>query len=311
MRSIHVAAALLSGMFAFGTSAYASIVAGDHFNLSPIGTQATNYGNGVYTGNSALVGSGPAVTGFNAGTNWAGSTITDTYTTPASTGLSYTDPNGSVLPTSGGLVQYTGPSSASTALDRVTRSSNDATARTAYYASALIDVGSFANTTDQGLVELKFGSSAYVQFGLRNKNAVVISAAGGSLNATQTAAAATTSGSYAAGSTHLLVLKILGQTGGNDAVSLFIDPTLSSVDSGTQLNVTGGLALLPDAGDKLGLIGFYGARSLGASNSAYFDEVRVGTTWADVVPEPSPACLAIPAGASVLLLARRRRCTIA
>ena len=303
----HAAAALTLVSFIAVIPARGGVVAGDHFNLSPIGTQATNLGTGVYTGGSALVGSGPAVTGFNSGTNWAGSTITETFVTPSGDGLNYTDSNGLALPTSGGLVQYTGPSGVSTSLDRVTRATNDATSRTTYYASSLVNVGSFANTTDQGLLEFKFSLSTYVQFGLRNKNAVILNGTGGSVSSSQTASAATTSNAYTAGTTHLLVLKIVGQAGGNDNVSLFIDPTDLSTESGTTLNVTNGLALLPDAGDKLSLVGLYGGRTLGTGNSAYFDELRFGTTWADVVPEPSLAAVCSPAAAVVLLLSRRRR----
>jgi hypothetical protein len=227
--------------------------------------------------------------------------------TPNSTGLNYTDTNGLSLSTSGGMVQYTGPTGASTALDRVTRASNDVTSRTTYYASALVNVGSFANTTDQALVEMKFSLNTYVQFGLRNKNAVIINATGGSVSSSQTAAAATTSNAFLAGTTHLLVLKIVGQAGGNDAVSLYVDPTDLNAESGTLLSVASGLALLPDAGDKLSLMGFYGARTLGTSNSAFFDEIRVGTTWADVVPEPTVAAAFPFVGMATLLMGRRRR----
>jgi len=204
-------------------------------------------------------------------------------------------------------VQYTGPTGVSTALDRVTRGSNDATSRTTYYASALVNVGSFANTTDQGLVEIKFSLNTYVQFGLRNKNAVIINATGGSVSSSQAAAAATTSNAYSAGTTHLLVLKVVGQAGGNDAVSLYIDPTDLTAESGTLLTVTNGLALLPDAGDKLSLVGLYGARTLGTSNSAFFDEIRVGTTWGDVVPEPTSLAACPLLGIATLLMGRRRR----
>jgi len=312
MRSVkHATAALALVLSACCAPSIGSVVLGDHFNLSPIGSQATDLGAGVYTAGNALVGSGPAVTGFNAGTNWAGSGITGTVITPSGSGLQYVDSDGHVLPTSGGMVQYTGPSGASTALDRAIRTSNDSTSRSAYYASALLNVGSFDNTTDQALVELKFAQGTYIQFGLRNKNAVILSAPGGSVGASQAAAAATTSNAFAAGTTHLLVLKIVGQTGGNDAVSLFVDPTNLAAESGTLLSVTNGLALLPDAGDKVGLLGFYGARSLRTTNSAFFDEVRVGTTWADVVPEPSGAVLAGSFAAVGLVLARRRRASMA
>jgi hypothetical protein len=104
-----------------------------------------------------------------------------------------------------------------------------------------------------------------------------------------------------AAATYLLVGKISKTSGGNyNRVDLFVNP-ISTIEPA-----------LPDATDLgdagIGTLSHFSVRSfnLDVDDIYQFDDVRIGTTFADVVPEPgSIALLGIAAGG--LLTTRRRR----
>jgi MYXO-CTERM domain-containing protein len=96
----------------------------------------------------------------------------------------------------------------------------------------------------------------------------------------------------------LLVYKIefgAGTTTGNERVSLFVNPAL-----GTEPATASASAL--DVGsfifDRIRI-------QAGNGDSGSVDEIRFGTTYADVVPEPSAALMAA-LGVFSLVLRRRR-----
>jgi hypothetical protein len=99
---------------------------------------------------------------------------------------------------------------------------------------------------------------------------------------------------------HLVVLKlVMSSTAASDEVTFFYDPADVSSEAGSTA-----------AGTMTGLNLRFDRMSFGTSGSASiaFDEIRMGTTWADAtgVPEPSTALLA---AAALPLVARRRRVT--
>jgi hypothetical protein len=112
----------------------------------------------------------------------------------------------------------------------------------------------------------------------------------------------------ALGSTHLVVVSytyVSGTT--NDIVKMWLDPDSSTFNAGTAptatLTANGTSADLTTVYDSIRL----GAQS-GTPSKVMVDELRVGTTWADVTPIPEPATVGmIGLGAVITLLVRRMR----
>ena len=112
------------------------------------------------------------------------------------------------------------------------------------------------------------------------------------------------------GTTAFWGLKIDNVAGGNETYSILIDPDLSNPNWGApdltsgplvDLGVPSELFLETWARDPTGISGtqYYGA---------LFDEIRIGTSWADVAPIPEPATLTVLGiGCVLALLCRSRR----
>ncbi len=93
---------------------------------------------------------------------------------------------------------------------------------------------------------------------------------------------------------HLFVVKfVLGATAASDSVTVWLDPVLGANDPAGGITVTGKDITF----DRLALSDYDG-------NSANWDEIRWGTDFASVIPEPSAALLG---GLGMFALLRRRR----
>lgn len=108
------------------------------------------------------------------------------------------------------------------------------------------------------------------------------------------------------GATYFLVGRISTdgpQATNYDQIDLWVNPsTLDLANLGApNQSITGNLGVAPATG-----LSWFGVRTnaLDAADSYLFDELRIGTSYASVVPEPGRAGLAL---ASVLLLFLRRR----
>ncbi len=97
------------------------------------------------------------------------------------------------------------------------------------------------------------------------------------------ATSAAVTASLAAG-THLVVVRYTFQSG-NDRADLWVDP--SSGDYGA-VTAPGSLGNTTGSSDPSALAYFQIDTPSGAGPSLYLDEVRIGTTWADVVPSGGP-----------------------
>lgn len=109
--------------------------------------------------------------------------------------------------------------------------------------------------------------------------------------------------------THFYVLHMVTPASGNITTTLYIDPPASSLGVGSA-PAAGSLYTNSATPDTTRAPYTFDTVRLGAFNSAgtvRFDELRVGTTWADVSPTPEPASAGLLAVAAAGLLARRRR----
>jgi hypothetical protein len=106
------------------------------------------------------------------------------------------------------------------------------------------------------------------------------------------------------GVTHLIVGRItFSDTTNQDAVTLWLDPVIS----GTTVP-TGGITALGEINSGRLATPTLGVRGGGSFNGGTFDEIRIGTAYADVVAVPEPATLTVAlAGLGVLGLVRRKR----
>ncbi len=101
------------------------------------------------------------------------------------------------------------------------------------------------------------------------------------------------------GETVFVVLRYNFDSVNGDSASLFINPTPGSAEPAAQLTVTAGTALTLNTGIQ----SFFVRNNSVEPDTLLIDELRIGTSWADVtpvaVPEPSAAALA---GCGLLVL---------
>lgn len=111
-----------------------------------------------------------------------------------------------------------------------------------------------------------------------------------------------------AGSTHLVVVSYQMNSGFlNDVVNFWLDPDMSTFGNETApaplLTLTGAQADAP----SLNMFELNNASAMPVG--VLFDEIRVGTTWADVTPIPEPATIGmLGLGALMTVALRRVRC---
>ena len=241
---------------------------------------------GEYAAGVSITGTGPTggtILGFSG--NWSGDNNEFGQYTSIASGLNYSS-GFQILDTADGAVQYVRTASGQFAKNQV-RSTSGFGDNTGYWASTFIQYVSSSLTPASVVLHLE-GCDEF-SFGITNGQAFFTGSGGG------------LGSSLAEGETHLLVAHIREPgDGGNELVDLWVNPSQLGVDmlgdpleAATYTGNSGSNNFIFNVGSpfsQLDLNADFGQDDLG-----FFDEVRVGTSFADVVPftVPEPASVAM------------------
>ena len=232
-----------------------------------------------YTANSTVTGSG--------GTGWTGAWAA--FGTGSSTNVTPGSVTYSTLETTGNSSYVTTTSGTSGIARSLGTTFSDATTNTIYL--------SFTFNWDTGTrffgLQLMNGTSSAIELNkFSGQTNFGIQAAG-------------TGGAITQDTNNLAVVRIDFVAGGTDTVRLFLNPSSMGTEPGSATS-TSSAASYTINGIRLAT-GFTSAPNTTAA--ATFDEIRIGTTWADVVPVPEPGVASLLLGSlgAVVLLARMRR----
>lgn len=270
----------------------AIIAASNHCHAAVLAYDGFSSGN--YTAGQ-LLGQNPAITGFNgtwsAGSNiyWGNSTIALTYSGVASdnTGGTFSNATGgrSVRPMSTIL------------------GGNGASGTSVYYISLMMQ-NSAVNLSNYRAFELEsqfnnrnFQLGAAADTGSTNWGMRVTTSSSSFLTANSSVASV-------AGQTVFAIVKLTySDVAGGDSAQLWINPSdLSSEVLSTNSVSLSGFDFLHNSAKNVSFASFSG------SGTSYWDEVRVGTSWADVTPIPEPTTWGLLAvGLTAVVIFRRRR----
>ena len=119
------------------------------------------------------------------------------------------------------------------------------------------------------------------------------------LSETTGTASASTGVSRALNQTYLMALKIDFIDASSDRVTLYVDPT----PGGSTPDVIG-TSIMTTSDLNIGALTFYPGSG---SNVGALDEIRFGTSYADVAPVPEPATMLLLGIGGVACIVRRRR----
>ena len=276
----HLAGAI--SILALTTSAHAAVIATEFFNgygTSDLNTSGLSGGTGAWTSNWSASDNGYAsganlsygAAGYDNTPNLSGSSngaasFASATASPSVTFRTLNDGDASTIWTSS-LISMDGSDRAILWIDATASAGND----------------DFIGVID-GQIAIRYNGTTIGTNGLYGNNT------NPNGNATFTFGTA------------LLLAKLEVNNSGNDTLSFWFNPDLTGGEGGlgtATLSATGGDFF----GDEIGGIGMLIAGTTGGNE--YIDAIQVGTTFVDVVPEPSSMGL-LGLGGACLLLRRRR-----
>ncbi len=280
-KSILMTAAMLGCTLVAGNgvmTAQASLIASESFDYN---TSLGTYGN---------------LTGENGGSGWTGAWGGDTARNAvydaSSSPMTYTIATGVTV--DGGNRAVHSRENIAGSRSFTTQNANDV------YISFLFRYDASINTQ---FSQIQIGN-AYIGFrGV--SGAGDLSLKMGSQDASGAALAKDTGIDVALGTTYFMVAKLSKSVAGlgnqYNTGTLWVNPTSTLESMGVDGTATGNI------GSSLSSLRIFGDNNSN-SNIRSFDEIRVGTTWQDVIPQdvPEPASLALLLSGGLLLLGRRR-----
>lgn len=256
----------------------------------------------VYEGFDYSDPAGTSLSGLNGGTGWDAAFPAPSGTANLQPGLSY--PGLSTV----GLATQWSPNvnfGAGRAWDTATAPPANGT----YWFSALVQANGIAQGNFNWMYStLSTNGQNGVGFRLSNVGGSAnFRAISGNNDGTSNPQAGST---FAVGSTHLIVGRLVLDSSSGSVLRLWVNPDLASTP--TELSPdTAELAI--SAADTATLRPSITGRAFGtggadpAANNLRYDEIRIGTTFADVVPVPEPASGVFALVGMLGLVLRRRR----
>lgn len=249
----------------------------------------------------AAAGSG--LSGLNGGTGWGGNAFTDGDALPtiAATTTSLAYPTGVPLTPTGGRIATTAEAANNPAYRLLGTTMSLADNGGVFYSSALFRSSAVAGELASVLFDRSSDNMIRWYYGIDNTGRFSVA-----VNPSESVQRAYSTTTTVANTTYLLVAMLRNNTGpgGNDEVFLKVFAEGSPIvepatDADWDLTANG------NSGVVLNRVRLSFTNAPGQSNE--FDELRVGTTFADVTGIPEPATTALLAGAAIALARRRRR----
>ena len=240
-----------------------------------------------------------SVQGLNGGTGWSTDwSNSGSSNVVAATGLSYSDVNGDSLVTSGKALEVAGNSPTDNTANGFR---NVSVTGSEIWASTLIRVDGTGNVALQ--LRDDSGDSSNNDVSVRYSDGnfdIITEEASNDINVTS---GVSTTGTY------LMVMQIVqdGVSAGNDEVNFWVDPDIGGAAPAPTASMSSpGLSF--ENLNRVLIPVFDGTDPFG---EYIYDEIRVGTSFADVTPIPEPGSAAL-VGLGALLVLRKptRRCDL-
>lgn len=304
---------LLVGLVSCTHQASAAVLAYEGFDTGLGGYSSTggyaDGGDALVHGSSPGTGQNPATPGFTGPWSTGNQQAETVYSQVLnSQTMSYTAGGQTLQTTTGEVMHFrSGGSSGTKSYTRLLDTTPGGTANTH---STLYFSGMFSFTGGVSAAVIESGMGSVSNIPSSRKFSMHVAADGSvTLNGNTATPASLGAGTIVSDQTYFFVWKLVNN-GNDDIMTLFLNPVdlLSEGGNTSTLEISGGTFMVVNNNSfELTHLRFGSAPEAG--QSFLFDEFRVGTEWADVVPvipEPSSLLLSV-AGVATVMFRRRRR----